>query len=88
MADISSLDLASRLHISEILGEKELEISIIAEKCSSLINSEKLSRHLRHLCNLYIFREVGRDVFANNAVSVALNSEGTRAMIEHTYLAF
>ena len=88
MSDITSLDLVSRLRISEILGRKELEISTVAEKCSPTINSEKLSRHLRHLCNLFIFREVGRDVFVNNAVSLALNSEGTRAMIEHTYVGF
>ena len=73
------------MNICEILGDKELDIEEIASKCTPPVNADKLGRHLRHLVNLYIFREVRRNVFANNSVSIGLRGAGTRAMIEHTY---
>ena len=82
--DLSSLHLASRLNIAEVLGDQELTATEIVSKCSPKINPEKLARHLRHLCNLHIFRELRPNVFANNAVSILIKSPGLRAMIEHT----
>jgi len=84
--DLSSLHLASRLNVAEVIGDRELSASEIVSKCNPKVNPDKLARHLRHLCNLHIFPEVQRNVFANNAISILLRSPGLRAMIEHTYV--
>lgn len=49
---------------------------------STGIEQQKLSRLLRCLCSIHIFREVAPDVFANNVTSAALvNNEPLRAYV-------
>lgn len=47
------------------------------------IESDKLARFLRNLCNSHVFREVSADVFANTSLSVLVREEGKRAHVAH-----
>ncbi|EPQ52174.1 S-adenosyl-L-methionine-dependent methyltransferase [Gloeophyllum trabeum ATCC 11539] len=69
------LNVAIRTHAAEALrsaGDKGLHVRDIAK--FSPIQPEKLARCLRMLASHYIFREVAPDVFANNRLSVQIDT--------------
>ncbi|KAJ3497719.1 hypothetical protein NLG97_g1692 [Lecanicillium saksenae] len=78
-----ALHIAADARISNILakyGHRGLHIAALAREVG--IESRKLSRLLRCLCSIHIFREVDVDVFANNAISASLvDDEHLRAYI-------
>ncbi|TFK49140.1 S-adenosyl-L-methionine-dependent methyltransferase [Heliocybe sulcata] len=71
----SSMSVAIQAHVTEALrsaGDKGLHVRDIAKY--SNVHPEKLARCLRMLATHYIFREVAPDVFANNRLSVQLDT--------------
>ncbi|KAF3901332.1 O-demethylpuromycin-O-methyltransferase [Dactylellina cionopaga] len=78
-----SMHIAASLHIPEILaehGDAGCDIKILATRVG--IESRKLSRVMRCLCSIHVFRETAEDVFANNIISAALvNNDPLRAYI-------
>ncbi|KAI0003445.1 S-adenosyl-L-methionine-dependent methyltransferase [Xylariaceae sp. FL0662B] len=78
-----ALYIAADHRIPDLLassGEKGLHVAAIAKHVG--IQEEKLSRILRLLTSQHIFREVGPETFANNAVSqVLVHNEPLRAYI-------
>ncbi|KAJ3560868.1 hypothetical protein NP233_g10552 [Leucocoprinus birnbaumii] len=68
--DSAYLGVALRAKIAEILLDKPqgLHVSDISEQCK--IEKRKLARVLRTLCSQHVFREVAKDVFANNRLSM------------------
>ncbi|OAA59250.1 Cytochrome P450 [Akanthomyces lecanii RCEF 1005] len=78
-ADLTALYVACQADIATLIGEEPLDASAIAKKTG--IDADKMSRHLRALCNIHIFREVAPDVFQNNELSLLLQSESKRALV-------
>ncbi|KAK6532661.1 hypothetical protein TWF281_006840 [Arthrobotrys megalospora] len=78
-----SLHIAASLHIPDILaehGDAGCDIKSLAARVG--IESRKLSRIMRCLCSIHVFREVAEDVFTNNVISAALvKNEPLRAYI-------
>ncbi|KAL4789761.1 S-adenosyl-L-methionine-dependent methyltransferase [Aspergillus venezuelensis] len=65
----------------EAAGDDGLSVTEIVE--STGIETRKLSRILRCLCSIHIFKEVGPEVFANNRISDALiKNKGLRAYVQ------
>ncbi|KAL4963710.1 O-methyltransferase tpcA [Aspergillus stella-maris] len=65
----------------EAAGDDGLSVTEIA--VSTGLEPRKLSRILRCLCSIHIFKEVEPEVFANNRISAALiKSEGLRAYVQ------
>ncbi|KAF3912593.1 O-demethylpuromycin-O-methyltransferase [Arthrobotrys entomopaga] len=65
--------IAVSLRIPDILaehGESGCHVTDLAARVG--IESRKLSRLMRCLCSIHIFRELAEDVFANNRISAAL----------------
>jgi hypothetical protein len=58
-----------------------MHIDDVATKAG--IESDKLARYMRNLCNNHVFREVSPDVFANTSLSGLLREEGKRAHVAH-----
>ena len=58
------------MHVEEIARRADVE-------------SDKLARYMRNLCNSHIFREVSPDVFANTSLSGLIREEGKRAHVAH-----
>ena len=65
--------------IANTLADQTLNSSEIAKTTG--IEADKLSRHIRALCNMHIFREVEPDVYANNELSLLFQSESRRALV-------
>ncbi|KAK6336861.1 hypothetical protein TWF718_009650 [Orbilia javanica] len=78
-----SVHIAASLRIPDILaenGDAGCDVKELAVRVG--IESRKLSRIMRCLCSIHIFREVAEDVFANNVISAALvKNEPLRAYI-------
>jgi hypothetical protein len=78
-----ALYIAAERRIPDLLaaaGDGGLGIQAIAN--ATKIEQLKLSRVLRCLCSIHIFREVAPEVFANNVTSVVLvNNEPLRAYV-------
>jgi len=58
-----------------------MHINDVATKAD--IESDKLARYMRNLCNSHVFREVSPDIFANTSLSGLLREEGKRAHVAH-----
>ncbi|KAJ6259262.1 O-demethylpuromycin-O-methyltransferase [Drechslerella dactyloides] len=68
-----SMHIAASLRIPDILaehGDTGCDIKDLAARVG--IEARKLSRVMRCLCSIHVFRETAEDVFANNAISAAL----------------
>lgn len=68
-----ALHIAAALRIPDILaehGEQGCGIKELSSRVS--IESRKLSRVMRCLCSIHIFREIAEDVFVNNSISASL----------------
>ncbi|KAL2812961.1 S-adenosyl-L-methionine-dependent methyltransferase [Aspergillus granulosus] len=78
-----ALFIAAERRIPDLLdaaGDDGLEVTEIAEKTG--IEARKLSRILRCLCSIHIFRQIGTERFANNRISAALvKNEPLRAYV-------
>ncbi|KAL6231241.1 hypothetical protein BDW75DRAFT_220708, partial [Aspergillus navahoensis] len=79
-----ALFIAAERRIPDLLagaGEDGLSVGEIAEATG--IEERKLSRILRCLCSIHIFRQIGNDRFANNRISAALRrNEPLRAYVQ------
>ncbi|KAL3431736.1 S-adenosyl-L-methionine-dependent methyltransferase [Aspergillus tetrazonus] len=79
-----ALFVAAERRIADLLagaGEDGLSVGEIAEATG--IEERKLSRILRCLCSIHIFRQIRTDRFANNRISAALrNNEPLRAYVQ------
>ncbi|OAA74697.1 O-methyltransferase, family 2 [Akanthomyces lecanii RCEF 1005] len=78
-ADLTALYVACQADMANVLREQPLHASAIAQKTG--IDADKMSRHLRALCNIHIFREVAPNVFQNNELSLPLQSDSKRALV-------
>lgn len=67
--------------MANILGDTEMHVEEIAKKAD--IESDKLARYMRNLCNNHVFREVSANVFANTLLSGLVREEGKRAHVAH-----
>ncbi len=67
-----ALHIAAEKRIPDLLAGKSggVEVGFLGEKTG--IEPRKLSRLLRCLCSIHVFKEVRPDCFANNSVSAAL----------------
>ncbi|KAI1324237.1 S-adenosyl-L-methionine-dependent methyltransferase [Xylariaceae sp. FL0255] len=66
--------------ILDAAGDTGVDLNTLASTVG--IEPRKFSRVMRCLCSIHVFREIGEDVFANNAISAALvNNEPLRAYI-------
>ncbi|KAL2163196.1 hypothetical protein VTH06DRAFT_5252 [Thermothelomyces fergusii] len=66
-----SLHLAAATRIPEILAERgEMSVEELSARVG--VEKRKLSRVLRCLCSIHLFRELREDVFANNRITEAL----------------
>ncbi|KAL4995986.1 S-adenosyl-L-methionine-dependent methyltransferase [Aspergillus recurvatus] len=79
-----ALYIAVERRIPDILAPHDrdggLPIADISQRVS--IEHRKLSRILRYLCSIGIFRQTGRDTFANNGISAVLvSNEPLRAYV-------
>ncbi|KAJ3496496.1 hypothetical protein NLG97_g2620 [Lecanicillium saksenae] len=77
--DHTALYVACQADVANVIGEKSCSLEELASVTE--IESETLSRFLRALCNIHIFREVAPDVFTNNELSSLLRSESKRALV-------
>ncbi|KZP25715.1 S-adenosyl-L-methionine-dependent methyltransferase [Athelia psychrophila] len=71
----SALWVCLESSVTEVLreaGPQGLHVDEIAAKCS--IDSGRLGRLMRLICNHHVYREVSPDVFANNRVSSTLDT--------------
>ncbi|KAJ5769698.1 hypothetical protein N7520_004257 [Penicillium odoratum] len=79
-----ALYIAAERRIPDILAphdQQGLSVTEISEKVK--IEHRKLSRILRYLCSIGIFRQTGVEKFANNTISVALiSNEPLRAYVQ------
>ncbi|KAF5364060.1 hypothetical protein D9756_000985 [Leucocoprinus leucothites] len=78
------LSVALRAQVADILLDEPagLHVSEISKRCK--IEEKKLARILRTLCSQHIFREVSRDTFANNRLSMLfLSSDPLSSMGLH-----
>ncbi|KAF5364059.1 hypothetical protein D9756_000982 [Leucocoprinus leucothites] len=68
------LSVVLRAQVADVLLDEPagLHISEISKRCK--IEEKKLARILRTLCSQHIFREVSKDTFANNRLSMLLLS--------------
>ncbi|KAF2205777.1 S-adenosyl-L-methionine-dependent methyltransferase [Delitschia confertaspora ATCC 74209] len=75
--------IAAERRIPDVLskaGDGAMSVYDISKEVK--IESRKLSRILRYLCTIGIFKETGRDVFSNNSISAALvSNEPLRAYV-------
>ena len=80
-----ALYIAAERRIPDLLSTPEAKkngISVLELGKATGIEQQKLSRLLRCLCSIHIFKEVASDVFANNAISAALvKNEPLRAYV-------
>ena len=80
-----ALYVAAERRIPDLLSTTEARengISALELGKATGIEQQKLSRLLRCLCSVHIFREVAPNVFANNVISAALvNNEPLRAYV-------
>ncbi|KAK6523136.1 hypothetical protein TWF694_006031 [Orbilia ellipsospora] len=68
-----SVHMAVSLRIPDILAKYGVSGCHIKDLAARVgIESRKLSRFMRCLCSIHIFREVDEDIFANNRISAAL----------------
>lgn len=94
---LASKDEGQGMHVSEISKEGKIESRKLCKFPSSnlglsslkvidlleIILTIEIARLLRYLCSIGIFRQTGRDVFANNSISVALvSNEPLRAYVQ------
>ncbi|KAF2992955.1 hypothetical protein E8E13_000326 [Curvularia kusanoi] len=79
--DGTALLVCVQADVANILGEQSMHIDEIAKKAD--IESDKLARYMRNLCNSYVFREVSSGIFANTYLSGVLREEGKRAHVAH-----
>ncbi|KAJ3494431.1 hypothetical protein NLG97_g4079 [Lecanicillium saksenae] len=78
-ADLTALHVACQADVANLLGDEPLDSESLAQKTG--IDADKMSRHLRALCNLHIFQESAPNVFQNNNLSIALQSDSKRALV-------
>ncbi|RYP38827.1 hypothetical protein DL767_002431 [Monosporascus sp. MG133] len=78
-----ALHLAAATRVPEILaGKGETGCSVKEISARTGVESRKLSRVLRCLCSIHIFRETSEDMFANNTISASLvGNEPLRAYV-------
>ncbi|KAF3190679.1 hypothetical protein TWF788_008200 [Orbilia oligospora] len=78
-----SMHIVASLRIPDILaehGDTGCDINSLAARVG--IEPRKLSRVMRCLCSIHVFREVAEDVFTNNPISAALvKNEPLRAYV-------
>ena len=67
--------------MANVIGNTEMHIDEIADKTG--IESDRLARFIRNLCNNHVFREISPNVFANTSLSQLVREEGKRAHIAH-----
>ncbi|EAT79368.2 hypothetical protein HBI56_051040 [Parastagonospora nodorum] len=79
--DGTALLVCVEANVANIIGGTEMHIDDVATKAE--IESDKLARYMRNLCNSHVFREVSQDVFANTSLSGLLREEGKRAHVAH-----
>ncbi|KAM3518757.1 hypothetical protein MY4038_010005 [Beauveria bassiana] len=77
--DHTALFVACKADISNLLSDGALDAHTIADKTE--LGADMISRHLRALCNIHIFREMKPDVFENNELSILLQAESKKALV-------
>ncbi|KAH8697070.1 S-adenosyl-L-methionine-dependent methyltransferase [Talaromyces proteolyticus] len=78
-SDLTALFVTCQADVANLLNNQALDATAIAEKTG--IEADKISRHLRALCNMHIFREVAPNVYENNELSLLFQSESRRALV-------
>lgn len=71
--------VACQADVPNLLKDGALDAEAIAAKTG--IDADKMSRHLRALANVHVFREVAPDVYENNELSVLFQSESRKAFV-------
>lgn len=79
--DGTALLVCVEADVANIIGNAELHIDEISNKAG--VESDKLGRYMRNLCNSHVFREVSPNVFANTSLSGLVRDEGKRAHVAH-----
>ncbi|PHH68802.1 hypothetical protein CDD82_266 [Ophiocordyceps australis] len=77
--DLTALLVACEIDTANLLSRGALDARSIANKTG--IDADSITRHLRALCNLYIFSEEAPNVFRNNELSLMLQPEAVRALV-------
>ncbi|KAJ3497647.1 hypothetical protein NLG97_g1741 [Lecanicillium saksenae] len=77
--DLTALFVVCQADVANVLRDGPLSAEEVA--AATGIEADKISRHLRALCNLYIFREIAPDVFCNNELSIQFQSASKRALV-------
>ncbi|KAF2677135.1 S-adenosyl-L-methionine-dependent methyltransferase [Lentithecium fluviatile CBS 122367] len=79
--DGTALLVCVEADVANVIGNTEMHVDEIANRAG--IESDKLARYMRNLCNSHVFREISPNIFANTSLSGLVREEGKRAHVAH-----